>query len=301
MIQIFAHHDADGLISAYFTKIGLGTNSKIVVTEEFGEAPNWKDGDYMVDMRPKDPNFNGVVIDHHPDHPPISQRKYKLIWADKPASILCWEYFKDKIPKNEWWKVVIGAAGDGQVEKVPFEVFDSCPELFKASVWKSKSWSGKWSISGYPAYKLLSSPINAFARFGQYDEALHIIEKAKTPLDILHSNDVYSKRDELKRVFEDVMSKSDVYDFGNLKVIIFASQKVRLSGYIASVLGEDVGTVLAINKVDGSLSLRGDLALYYKEKLKSLKYLEIDGHPGYMGGKIKVDPQKLIHDLFKLI
>ena len=243
--------------------------------------------------------LNGFIV--HNSHPSISERKYKLIWEDKPASLICWEHFKDKIPKKEWWKVVIGASGDGQVEKVPYEVFETSPELFKVSIWKSKSWSSKWSISAYPAYKLLSSPINAFARFGQFNEVLSIIEKAKSPLDILHSPEIFRKKDELKRVFEDVMSKADVYDFGNLKIIIFSSPKVRLSGYIASVLGNDVGTVMAINSSTGSLSLRGDLALYYREKLKPLDYIEIDGHPGFMGGKIHTKPQKLIDDLFNLL
>ncbi len=54
---------------------------------------------------------------------------------------------------------------------------------------------------------------------------------------------------------------------------------------------------MAINKRDGSLSLRGDLAHYYKDKLKSLSYVEVDGHNAFMGGKLKKNYTKFITDL----
>lgn len=300
MTNIFCHYDADGLVSAYFTKFHL-KKAKIVVTDEFGDVDGWQKDDWMVDMRPVDPNIEGTVIDHHPNHPGVSERRYKLIWENIPASLIAWKQFKKEIPKSEWWKVVIGISGDGQTEKIPYEIFDICPELlFKTSVHISKSY-GKWKLSTFPIYKLLSSPINAFARYGEYQEALELIHSSKSPLDIISSPSAVRKKEALRKVFESVIEMADVYDFGNLTLVIFYSPEVRLSGYIASSIGSDVGTVMAVNSADGSLSLRGDLSLYFKEKLSKLKYIEIDGHPGFMGGKITESPKRLVSDLFSIL
>jgi len=298
-MKIFAHHDPDGLISAYFTKKAVGGD--IVVVEEFGDTSKWQKGDYMVDMRPKDPKIEGQVIDHHPNHPTIVERKYNLIWDNVPASLICWRLYKDKIPKDEWWKVVIGVVGDGQANLIPAEVFESNKMLLQNLKTYSRLSYGDWKISYYPVYLLLSSPINAFARCGEYRTALNLIEKAKSPLDIIENKEAIAKKSEVAKACESAIDNARIYDFTNLKVVLFRSENIRLSGYVASKLAGQSNTVLAINEVNGHLSLRGDLSLYYKEKFKKLKYLELDGHPGFMGGRLKTDTSVFLNDLVELL
>ena len=287
-MKIFAHHDPDGLISAYFVKKAIG--GEIVVVEEFGDTSKWEKGDFMVDMRPKDPNIEGQVIDHHPNHPTIVERKYNLIWDDVPASLICWRLYKDKIPKKEWWKVVIGIVGDGQPNLIPYEIFESNKILLQNLKTYSRLSYGDWKMSYYPAYLLVSSPINAYARCHEYKTALALIEKATSPLDIIENKEAIAKKNEVARACENAIENAHIYDFLNLKVVFFKSENIRLSGYIASKLSNQNTTVLAINEVNGNLSLRGDLSLYYREKFKKLKYLELDGHPGFMGCLLYTSP-----------
>ena len=99
-----------------------------------------------------------------------------------------------------------------------------------------------------------------------------------------------------------VISYGEGNEYDNLFVMIYTS-KYRIGGHIASVLSSVYSnkTVLAINRYDKSLSLRGDLALYYKDILmKNLDYIEVGGHPGYAGGKLtKLD--RFLNDLDHII
>ena len=300
---IFFHHDPDGLVSAYFTHFAY-PNYIMKTTDNFGDTKNFKKGDIMVDMRPDNPNIDGLVIDHHPGHAPLAKRKYKLIWDKVPASLICWRQFKDKIPKKHWWKVAIGLLGDGQPELIPYEVFESCPELLKTPKSYMACKYNKWSASFFPVYKGLSSAVNSYARFGDMGMAMDLIKDANRPMDITTSLAVKKQKKKVKDAFDDAMERSYMEPFGNsFYVIIYESRTCRLSGYIASVLQSSFrnATVLAINKINGSASMRGDLALYYKGKLASIKYLDIDGHPGFMGGKLKGTTDKLLEDLSDIL
>jgi hypothetical protein len=57
---------------------------------------------------------------------------------------------------------------------------------------------------------------------------------------------------------------------------------------------------MAVNSVNGSLSLRGDLANYIKYKVEQLDYVHVDGHDGFMGGHVDKDPWIMYRDLMKL-
>lgn len=308
MTTIFCHHDADGITSAYFTSFGV-KNADIKIADKFGDTTGWKDGDYMVDMRPDNPNIKGTVIDHHLPH--SKDRKYKLITHledlgyNAPASFIAWLEYKDKIPKKEWWKLAIGLAGDGQIEKLPAEVIYSCPSLLSKIDTSSYLRYGKWTVNAYPIYNLLSSCINAFLRIGgedNYDEALNQLMMAPNPISLIKNNTVIRAKkmvaDEIDRIMKD---NKVTLTFGNL-ILVYFDSPLRMTGYVGMKVGESFynSTVLAIDTRTGSCSLRGKLANYYKDRFKNLDYLDIDGHPGFMGGTLHGDISKLIDDLMVL-
>jgi len=306
MTNIYTHHDADGLIAAYLTSFHV-KSPKIIVTEKFGDTDNWEKDSYMTDMRPIDPSIEGTVIDHHPGHPSLTERKYSLIWDNKPASILAWQKYKDEIPKNEWWKTMIGAVGDGQPEKIPFEVWNECPELMQQHKTYIKHSYGEWKTSYRFAYQLLSSGINAFARYGEHDTALRLIKKAKTPRDIIENAEINRQKSKLSNTstgdFVKVISDASIFPMKNLTLCIYNSPNIRLSGYIASVLAsnKDTPCVLAVNEDNGSLSVRGDTANYIRGLLNQLDYVNIDGHDGFCGGRIEKHPDVLYKDLMEIL
>ena len=162
--RLFSHWDADGISASYFASYHV-PNAEIVISEgEFGDVSKLKKGDWLIDQHPL-ADFEGTVLDHHlGDGYPLAH-KYKLIYDTVPATLIAWREFKEDIPKDEWFKVVVGLMGDGQPELIPAEVFKECPQLLnwrKTSAYKKYN----WTISYYPTYKLLSSPINAFLRKG---------------------------------------------------------------------------------------------------------------------------------------
>lgn len=305
--RIFSHHDSDGVCSAHFLSL-VTPDSSIKITDEFGSTKGWQKGDIMCDMRPDNPNIEGVVYDHHFPHP--EDRKYKLIPefplkyfeytnAVVPASLIVWKEHKDKIPKNQWWKLAIGLGGDGQLELMPTEVYDISPMLLQnvsVSIYQSY---GNWRVTSIPLYMHLSSCINSFMRKGEYESALNLMKYADNPMDIYSSEDVRIAKLDVKNEFTSATKDANIFPFDeNLIVVIFES-RYRMSGYIASSLQSDFynKTIMAINTRNGSVSLRGKLASYYQNKLKDIKYLTIQGHKEFMGGKLKKSYHTLIKDL----
>jgi len=296
-VELRCHWDADGLCSGHFATFGIPDSElKIGVYEKgFGYTGGLTKDSWMLDMKPQDYKWDGTCIDHHLPHD--ERHKYKLISGEEPASLLTFNYFKDKIPKSEWWKVAIGLAGDGQVELIPTEVYKECPQLLK-SVKTSAYKKYNWTISKFPLYKLLSSPINAFLRKGEYESAINLIRYADTPLALYSSEDARMAKMDVANDFKSAVLDCDIVFYDNLCVVLFYS-KYRMSGYVGSALMGSLRnkTVMAINKRNGSLSLRGDLATYYRDTLKGIDYLEIDGHAAFMGGKLKKNYNQLLSDL----
>lgn len=296
---IRCHHDADGIIAAYFTKYGESNCTIDVWNGEFGDTKNLNSGDIMVDMRPRQ-NMKGlIVIDHHGPYP--DDREYTLYTGSVPASYLCWEKYKESIPKSDWWKLAIGLMGDGQPELIPAEVYNECPALL--SKWKigSKLEYNKWKVSYLPIYKLLSSYINSLLRTNQFAKALDLIKTAENPLQILLDPDTIKAKALVRAELENIMRTCKSYNFDDISVFIYYSD-LRMSGYIASTMQNSLDkTILAINAKDGRGSLRGDLSLYFKDKLNKLDYVEIDGHPGFMGITVSLNIDKFISDLEKIL
>ena len=249
----------------------------------------------MTDMRPKSDLEGLTVIDHHYPHP--LSHKYTLYFKDYPASLIAWEMFKSEIPKSEWWKLAIGLVGDAQPELIPYEVFETCPELLTKIKTSSYQSYGKWKTSYFPAYKLLSSGINALLRLSDFDTALNIIKHVESPIDLLNNQTIKLAKARVKAEFERIMREQQSYEFDNLIVCLFRSD-IRMSGYVSSSLNSvDGTTIMAINLNSMRGSMRGELASYWKEKLKKLNYIAIDGHASAMGVQLHSDPKKLIEDL----
>jgi hypothetical protein len=298
--KIRYHHDADGITTAYLASYGI-KNAKLEGWDgKFGDTTGLKSGDWMVDMRPMQ-NMEGLnVIDHHLPH--REDRKYNLISDEVPASLIAFNKYKEDIPKSEWWKVAIGVMGDGQPELIPPEVFNQCPQLLTRVKTSSYQSYGKWKISYYPTYKLLSSYVNSFLRKRDFENALNLIQYSQQPSNILHSVKAQMAKLDVRKEFENIIKTCDSYDFADISVFIFQSD-YRMTGYIASAMqgSLDGKTVMAINRKDGSGSLRGELAYYFRDKLDSLDYLLIDGHPGFCGVTVTSNPDNLIEDLVKLL
>ena len=149
---------------------------------------------------------------------------------------------------------------------------------------------------------MLSSPINRLLKSGQPEEAIRLITEAKTPNDIMKDRKALQAKDLLKKERDSILGSCDVIPFNNLNVVLFYS-KYRMQGEMASVIeGFNSTTTLAINTQSGRGSLRGELALYWKERLKPIKYLHIDGHPGFMGANIgKTNKETFVEDLTNLL
>ena len=299
MKQIFGHHDPDGIVSSYFTTFEY-PDSTIKIVEKFGDTQHWVDGSIMCDMRPDNPDIEGLVIDHHLPHP--KEHKYTLISDDVPAGLIAWKQFKDKIPKSEWWKVSIALCGDGQPELIPTEVYKECPSLLKRVKTSGYQSYGKWNINMFPIYKLMSSGLNAIMRKGEYGQALDLLKYSISPFELYNSDATRVAKMEIKNDFKMAVTESEIVDYGNLALVIFHSH-YRMSGYVASALMDTLRgkTIMAINKRNGSLSLRGDLAYYYRDILSSIEYLKTDGHPGFCGGKLTKSCNTFINDLNEIL
>ena len=292
---IRCHHDADGITTAYFTKFHVKNGTIEIWNGNFGEVRGLKAGDWLVDMRPTADLEGLTVIDHHPPHP--LTHKYTLHFKSYPASLIAWEMFKEEIPKKEWWKLAIGLVGDAAPELIPYEVFESKPELLVNIKTSAHQSYGKWKVNYYPVYKLLSSGINALLRLGDFDRALRIIKTVDSPFQLLQNKEIKLAKARVSAEFERIMREQNCYEFDNLIVCLFRSD-IRMSGYISSsMLSGDTPAIMSINLNTNRGSLRGELASYWKAKLSNLNYLTIDGHSSAMGVSLHDSPMKLIEDI----
>jgi len=298
-MKIHCHDDADGVTAAYFASFTYNPE-KILVKTEFGSVDEWTDGDVMVDMRPADPNIIGIVYDHHPNHP--EQRKYKLVWDVVPASLIVYKRFIDEIPVQVRWKLAIGLGGDNSLNLMPPELYKQEPQLlYKIKTYSAMSY-GSMHISYYPVYKLLSSYVNSLLRIRKHKEALELLAFSQRPLDIINHPEANEAREKVREEVKRIMTNCELFNLKDIHVIIFESD-YKLTGYLATVLeaSKDIAgsTAIAINRKDGSMSVRGDLADYIQMLVKDLPYVQIDGHAGFKGGKLNVNPHIFIDELSK--
>ena len=276
--RCMTHADADGIVSAWICK-SIDILSRLKFPKEFGDYKE-EPCDLMLDMRPIDNKFNGIVIDHHLDHP--KERQYRLVWGYVPTSLLCYELFKDKIPEDELWKVAIGIAGDGQPEHIPLEIINKFPELFYSDIYFG--WKDEYSI--LLCFRA-SSLINACCRLNNPTQAFTRLDKAKTLMDLLDDQVLKNSIEELRRLRSQVEKKMKVIR-GARAIYIEIETPAKLEGVIAqSIMDKKDMTVICLNKETGNFSIRGYLALWYcKEVISQIEGVTCGGHAKFVGGKI---------------
>ena len=296
---VVAHDDADGITSAVLLVLAEEADPESVTfVEQFGQYITPKDT--MVDMRPLE-GFKGLCYDHHLGHP--ENPPYTLIWDDVPTSLIIFRRFIDKIPKEHWWKVVVGINGDGQPELIPPRIFKEFPELLMMS--SSFGWSsseGRYTTWSYPIYSQLSAYINAAARSRQPELAFEILLNAESPFEIVENEALSQMRETIAKRVNEVTKAAKIYSFGPFLLVYYQAEE-KLGGRVAMKVSGSNATVLAINETTGEVSIRGDLATFLVEELNKLNIGEFGGHPGFAGGLIenRIDPKVLIKFIVRLL
>jgi len=296
------HGDADGIYSASLLMSVFKV--KKAVCPPFGEY----DTDVAVDLGAPRliPDWNGVAIDHHPDHP--DNRSYKLFTHSKyphaPCGLIIYEHLREYIPKEHLWKVVGSLTGDGQPEYTPDEIWDLYPILLEERGILTKAGGYRLHTSAFPLFYYLSSGVNAIARLGFPERALEIVNSAKHPLDILDHIEVKDSIERFKAEEAAILKDKPVAETIKNRYIIVriapSNSSLNISGYLASKLSsENPGkTVIVINDTTGKISMRGVLAKYVANKL-SASGLKAGGHPGYCGCEVAPDQVSRVLEIIR--
>ena len=290
--KLAMHDDADGLTSGALLTFVFKT-AEVTCPEDFGDWPivpdpakNLKVPDACTDMIPKNPDWNGFCIDHHPGHPEQDKRKYKLVWGEVQATLLVYRLFRDVIPKEHRWKVAVGLVGDGQPELIPSEIWKEYPQLLESysTIWDKY---GKLEFSQFPIYMRLSSNINAACKIpDKWYNAYQVLKMAKDPLQILEDPALLTAKDmidnETKRILRDTHAIDLTAHFRVWKI----ETDLRIERSLAWRSEEaSHKTSLVVNNKTKRMSMRGPLCEFYCEELAKVGY-SIHGHPGFAGGKL---------------
>ena len=279
--MITTHHDADGLSAAYLYTLANGEDT--VEIRDFG---NIAEGSTVVlDMHPS-PSFEGLVIDHHPNHP--SERKYELIFDNTPTAVIVFKNYKDKIPTEKWWITAIGAVGDMEPYSIPSEVWDTCP-LLKTR--HTKFYGYKNVPFHLRLYHLLSSGVNALCRLGHEFDAWDVLEEAQSPIDVINDPRCLEAKQLLKQRVNSILQELELVEWNDV-LIGQISSDIAVEGRIATQLSRNMQeTILIQNTETGAFSIRGDLSTWLEEKLRAKageKKIElvVGGHAEAKGGTI---------------
>lgn len=300
-MKIATHHDADGISSAVLYALYLREKGERfeITYPEFGEI---NDEDVCLDMCPINSQWKGKCIDHHDNHP--AERGYELVWENNPTSLIVYKMFRDIIPQEHWWKVVVGVVGDGEANKIPAEIWELHPELLEEIGYIKATTQNLWSL---PLYNLLSSPINASCRIGAPELAFATLLVAEKPQDVIENAD-------LKRAQEEVRKEEDrifkLADEGMKPVVIgpfvfwVFESKFRMGGILAIKLAEMTRkTAIVYNTQSRTGSIRGDLASYVVSRMNGKNGIKAGGHPGFAGfrviGSDEIDLERIIREVTK--
>jgi single-stranded DNA-specific DHH superfamily exonuclease len=293
-LEIAFHSDADGVASVCLLRSVFKTRED----DSFPYSPSifggYKEGNVAVDLgSPLHKDWKGICIDHH-DHP---DPWYPLVWSYIPTTLIVYYMLRDRIPKEKLFYVVLGCVGDGQPELIPDEVWDTMWD----DLWERKGnvYTDRYSRNpkpyAYPLFSLISSPINALCRTGNVMNAYKLVRDARNIRDIVYSPVANLERDVIAQEESKIFSSRDppvMEIIGNVVGILKIKSKYGITSRIASVLSRSSSylTIVVINVLDNSISIRGILAKYLANKLQALGY-HCGGHAGYAGG-ILLDGQK---------
>lgn len=304
------HKDADGIASAVLFAACRGVG-RLIWLLEFGDTD--KRIEVYLDQVPQDPEFSGLVIDHHEAHKKREKINYTVVYEEIPTTYIVYKLIHDdlmkdggRLYKQHGWKLAVGLMGDGQPHLIPDFIWKDFPALHAQhmSLWEDWSAGGNWKTFKYPISGMLASGVNALARQGAEQTAYEILRDAKTPIEMVNHSDIYRAKELQKKEIKRVMKESKPIDFPNVILWKFKSE-FSIASYLATRLNA-VGnkTVLAWNTNFGKLSLRGNytemVAQYLNGSLGS-KDFELAGHVGFRGGRIgKVTLDELYEELAKI-
>jgi len=303
---VFSHSDADGIASLVLFQLVFLVR-RFVFPLDFGacEYVIEKTGevlvpDVMLDMRPSDPTWSGLCIDHHPGHP--EERGYHLIWRDVPTGLILFDLLKEQMPRKYWWKLVCCLVGEGQPELIPTEVWDSCPSLFDEVVTEKSTWRERKFLVKTPVWMKMSSPNNYGARHAQVGPvgSYRALKVSETPHDLLDEPSLRTARDIITEEVNQTMRDLTAIECVNHRVIFaIVDSENTIQTLIAYRLSKEKGkATLVVNKHSGLITVRGILTTWLRDKLKPLGFV-LEGHPGFMGGKLKEDQS--VEDLKRAI
>lgn len=280
--KLALHDDADGISSGVLLTYVFKT-AEVMSPDIFGEV---EDADACVDMKPVDPNWAGLCIDHHPNHPEAKERKYKLIWGDEPTSKIVYDVFKEFIPEKYYWKMAIGTAGDGRAEIVPGEIWKKWPVLMSniQSVYDSRG----LRLYPLPVYMRIVSLINACCKIpGKWYTSYSVLRAVEDPIDLLFDDALKLAQrlvaEERKRVVKEYQM-IDLNDY--IRIWPIESEYKIERGLAWRAEQVDHKTTVVLNLKTGAISIRGILTTLVCEELNKAGY-EAGGHPGFGGAILK--------------
>ncbi len=296
--KLALHDDADGLSSGVLLTYVFKT-AEVMSPDIFGEV---EDANVCTDMKPVDPNWPGLCFDHHPGHPEKKDRKYQLVWGDEPATKVVYDVFKDYIPEEQHWKMIVGTCGDGRADIIPVELWRKFPIMLSnyQSVYDTR---GQIKLYPMPLYMRVVSGINACCKIpGKWYSAYTVLRSADSPLDLIFDDAINLARrlvsDERKRCIRDY----NIIDLNDYIRIWPIESEYRIQRGLAWRAEQvDHKTSVVINLKTNTLSIRGTLATLICVELNKKGY-EVGGHPGFAGGILKEnqDFKKLVQDLKKI-
>ncbi len=288
---ISVHHDADGLSSGalFAHAIGKGIDDvEFVYPEIFGETEG-EEIDLVLDQAPIDPDFDGVVVDHHDAHFGRNN-SYELVYSPQYCTArIVWESLKEKIPDELEWKTAIGIAGDGGEDEIPPELFLKSPEMLTDTGYTyGKQYGKKLEYNEQHSFVMAKSLLNYGTRIGEYEQTMRKLMHSSSVMDIIHDDQLLNAKDtiqrEMKNIYKD-SSQAKIEVYGDLSYIDYSSD-FRL--WIAQdMYSKSNKTTIALNKETGSFSVRGPLAQLIARMLDEIEGISAGGHLSYAGGRLE--------------
>jgi len=296
--KLAVHDDADGISSGILLTYVFKTH-EVMSPDVFGEV---EDSNVCVDMKPLDPNWEGLCFDHHPGHPDEKDRKYKLVWGDEPATKIVYDLFKDYIPEKHHWKMAIGTSGDGRKEIIPLEIWRRFPMLL-SNVNATYERYSKLTMYPLPMHLKVVSGINACCKIpGKWYTAYQVLRAAEDPLDVLYDDAINLARKLVSEERKRCIKEYDIIDLNDfIRIWPIESEYKIERGLAWRAEQTDQKTTIVINLKRSSLSIRGVLAELIYQTLQKEGY-DVGGHPGFGGGFLKEtqDWKTLIRELKKI-
>lgn len=307
-ISISFHDDADGVYSAsllFFVegieikKMKTVPSDERLMVESPTEFGNYKYS-VAVDLgAPTNKDWNGICIDHHPNH--SKDRKYKLYYDTVPTGLIIWNELKDYIPTDQWWRVAGSLMGDASIHYLPAEIWDAFPQFFdeKGILYRDKWYHTK--VSRTPLYVFLSSGVNALCRLGDPLGALNMCLKYRNPIDLALNTEAMHAKHLLEVEESNILKQQLPIEIIRNRYLLTKIKSSRpeysMSGKIASTLSSQYPflTIIVLNESNGEVSIRGILAKYVADKL-SAKGFKAGGHENASGAKVNIEDIKKFMD-----